>query len=60
MKYFMITTFTDLILRVGLAYLFFPIFRVMGIWYSWPIGWIVGMVLSLLFYDMVVKRLMKE
>lgn len=58
MKYFMITTFTDLILRVGLAYVFFPIWAVMGIWYSWPFGWVVGMGLSVAFYFIVVKQLM--
>lgn len=60
MKYFMITTFTDLILRVGLAYVFFPIWAVMGIWYSWPFGWVVGMGLSVAFYIVVVKRFAKS
>lgn len=60
MKYFMITTFTDLILRVGLAYVFFPIWAVMGIWYSWPFGWLVGMVLSVAFYFIVVKGLTEK
>lgn len=60
MKYFMITTFTDLILRVGLAYVFFPIWAVMGIWYSWPFGWVVGMGLSVAFYFVVVKRLVQS
>lgn len=60
MKYFMITTFTDLILRVGLAYVFFPVWAVMGIWYSWPFGWVVGMGLSVAFYFVVVKRLVQS
>jgi len=60
MKYFMITTFTDLILRVGLAYVFFPIWAVMGIWYSWPFGWLVGMILSVAFYFIVMKRLTEK
>lgn len=51
MKPFMITTFSDLILRVVLAYfLSKTALQVTGIWLSWPIGWCVGTVMSLLFY----------
>ncbi len=50
MKFFMITTFADLIGRVALAFVFTPIMGVDGIWWSWPIGWIIGMTLSLIFY----------
>lgn len=47
---FMASTFTDLVLRVVLAFLLSAPFGVTGIWYSWPIGWILGMALSVLFY----------
>jgi Na+-driven multidrug efflux pump len=50
MKYFMITTFADLILRIVFAGLFQPAFGSTGIWMAWPFGWICGMVLSLIFY----------
>ena len=50
MKKFMITTFTDLILRVVLAKLLSVSFGTVGIWSAWPIGWIVSTVLSILFY----------
>lgn len=50
MGQFMIATFTDLILRVGLAFLLSKQLGSVGIWLSWPIGWIVGTVLSLLFF----------
>ncbi len=51
MKYYMISTFSDLILRVGLAYLLSSTaLQVTGIWLSWPIGWTVGTALSLIFY----------
>lgn len=51
MKYFMIATFTDLILRVALAYVFsHTILGATGIWCAWPIGWIVATILSISFY----------
>lgn len=50
MKQFMAATFTDLVLRVGLAILLSASFGYIGIWCSWPIGWAVATFLSLLFY----------
>lgn len=50
MVQFMITTFTDLILRVVLALLLSKALGTDGIWWSWPIGWGVGMVVSVIFY----------
>lgn len=50
MSYFMVATFTDLILRVVLAYILAIPFGTTGIWLSWPIGWIIGTALSLAFY----------
>ncbi len=49
-KLFMITTFADLFLRVGLAAMLAPLFGSTGIWMSWPIGWSVGAVLSVCLY----------
>lgn len=54
---FMVTTFTDLILRVVLAlFLSKTSLGVLGIWLAWPIGWIVGMIMSVIFYDGSVKN----
>ncbi len=50
MRQFMITTFTDLILRVVLSYLFAHFFGTTGIWLSWPVGWSAATVLSVIFY----------
>lgn len=48
---FMIATFTDLILRVGIAVLLSrTVLGVTGIWCAWPIGWIVAVILSIIFY----------
>lgn len=50
MRQFMIATFSDLILRVVLAKQLSGMLGSVGIWLAWPIGWIVGTVLSLVFY----------
>ena len=48
---FMVATFSDLILRVVLALtLSQTALATTGIWLSWPIGWVIGMALSLAFY----------
>lgn len=53
---FMITTFTDLILRVALAKLLSIPFEETGIWIAWPVGWVVATVLSVFFYRLGTKR----
>lgn len=50
MKQFMIATFLDLILRVVLAFVLSGEMGSIGIWRSWPIGWVIGTVLSVYFY----------
>lgn len=51
MRAFMVSTFTDLALRVALAaVLSRTALGSAGIWCSWPIGWSCGTLLSLLFY----------
>ncbi len=57
MKLFMVVTFTDLILRVILAFVFAPIWGYQGIWYSWPVGWTVATILSVIFYKGLSKKL---
>lgn len=52
MTEFTIDTFTDLILRVVLAQVLSVPFASLGIWLSWPIGWTVGTVMSVIFYRM--------
>lgn len=47
---FMITTFTDLILRVVLAIILSKQFGSTGIWCAWPIGWSIATTLSVIFY----------
>ena len=51
MKEFMIATFTDLILRVGMAFLLSKTaLGSTGIWCAWPVGWVVSAAISLVFY----------
>ena len=50
MRRFMIATFSDLILRVVLAFLFSAQFGSVGIWCAWPVGWAIGTGLSYFFY----------
>lgn len=50
MKQFMIATFSDLILRTALAFILSSAFGSTGIWCAWPIGWVIGTMLSLYFY----------
>ena len=51
MQKFMIATFTDLILRVVLAFVFSKtMLGATGIWCAWPVGWCVATILSIWFY----------
>jgi len=49
MSNFMIATFTDLILRVILAFILSKPFESTGIWLSWPIGWVIATGVSIAF-----------
>lgn len=60
MRAFMITTFSDLILRVVLGYILAAPFGTKGIWMSWPVGWIIGTIMSLVFYAKGVWKVKKE
>ena len=57
---FMATTLSDLFLRVVLAVLFSRWLGVNGIWLSWPVGWFVGTVLSMVFYRTSIYRQAEE
>lgn len=51
MQKFMVATFTDLILRVILSFVLSDwSHSAIGIWCSWPVGWSIATVLSILFY----------
>ena len=50
MKEFVIATTLDLILRVVLVKILVVPFGYLGIWAAWPIGWMLGTSLSLMYY----------
>ena len=56
MRSFTIATFADLIIRIGLSYLFAYTlpneYKIYGIFFSWPLGWAVGMLISILAYKL--------
>lgn len=49
-QYFMISTFSDLLIRVVLSYILTLYLGETGIWISWPVGWIISCLLSFCFY----------
>lgn len=58
MRQFMVATFTDLVLRVTLAFLLSSWTNsALGIWFSWPIGWAVATVLSIYFYRKECRKM---
>lgn len=57
MGVFMVATLTDLVVRVALAGILSAAMNsLLGIWYAWPIGWVLGTVLSILFYNSARKK----
>lgn len=57
MYQFMASTFTDLILRVVLAFVLSDLTKsATGIWCAWPIGWTIAMILSVYFYRKEYKK----
>ncbi|MCD8390253.1 MAG: MATE family efflux transporter [Firmicutes bacterium] len=60
MGMFMVSTFTDLVLRVALCFILSPVFGRMGVWMSWPIGWTIAAVLSVAFYIRLYKNKSEE
>lgn len=57
MKLFMVSTFTDLILRVLLAYVLSPELGTIGIWMAWPIGWSVSTIMSVVFAVRAINKM---
>ena len=60
MNAFMISTFLDLLLRIVFSAVLKGPFKATGIWMSWPTGWIIGCVVSLLLCIRVLKRRFSE
>lgn len=56
MNRFMISTFTDLLLRVALAFVLSSYLGATGIWMAWPIGWSISACMSMAFAIRFVNR----
>ena len=56
MTQFMIATFTDLVLRIVFAFILSPGMGYRGIWSAWPVGWIVGAELSIVFFTSAQRK----
>lgn len=57
MRQFMAATFTDLILRVVLAFFLSGLTKnALGIWCAWPIGWTVATGISIFFYRKACQK----
>lgn len=54
---FMIGTFTDLLLRVALAFVFSGLWGHIGIWIAWPVGWCISTAMVLIFCIKRVKHI---
>ena len=51
MRELLIGTFADLLLRVICGFLFAAAWGAVGIWAAWPVGWVTGTALSLLYTE---------
>lgn len=57
---FMVTTFSDLILRVAFAFVLKPHFGAEGIWLSWPVGWVISGIISMTLYILYIRKLNRQ
>lgn len=57
MRELLIGTFADLSLRVGCGFLFASLWGSVGIWAAWPVGWVTGTILSMVFTERKLRRL---
>ena len=54
MKAFLVATFADLILRVAGAYILTAVMgSITGVWWSWPVGWLIGSGISVWYYSRI-------
>lgn len=60
MRQFMATTFTDLVLRVVLAFFLSDLMQsAIGIWCAWPVGWTIATAISIFFYRRECRKFAK-
>ena len=60
MRQFMAATFTDLVLRVVLAFFLSDLTQsAIGIWCAWPVGWVIATTISIYFYRRACRKFPK-
>lgn len=60
MRQFMAATFTDLVLRVVLAFFLSDLTQsAIGIWCAWPVGWVIATTISIFFYRRECRKFVK-
>lgn len=57
MKGFLAGTLLDLVFRVAFSFILAPQYGYIGIWYAWPIGWVIGTMVVVGSYFMEYKKL---
>lgn len=57
MKGFLVGTLLDLVFRVAFSFILAPKFGYIGIWFAWPIGWVIGTVVVVIAYLLDYKKL---
>lgn len=60
MRMLLTGTFVDLALRVGCGYLFSALWGPVGIWAAWPVGWMTGTTLSVIFTLRLLHKNIRE
>ena len=60
MGLFLLSTFSDLLLRVLGALLLSRVLHTDGIWLSWPVGWLIGAILSAFFARSTFRSFRKK
>ncbi len=57
MRHLLIGTFVDIALRVGCGFIFSALWGSIGIWAAWPVGWVTGTVLSMVFVEKKLRKM---
>lgn len=60
MKGFLAGTLLDLVFRVAFSFILAPRFGYVGIWYAWPIGWVIGTGIVVIAYFVEAKKLKEK
>jgi len=60
MSAFMASTFSDLLIRVGLSFALCGFLKEKGVFFAWPIGWTIGTVMAVYLWIRSYRKLTKD